>query len=37
MGGIMGSNADLMEISLKPEEFPCPSYPAEPQMGMKPS
>ena len=37
MGGVMGSNADFMEISLKPEEFTYPSYSAEPKMGMKPS
>ena len=36
-GVVMGSNADFMEIGLKPEEFAYPSSPAEPKMGMKPS
>ena len=34
-GGVMGSNADSMKISLKPHEFTYPSYPAEAKMGME--
>ena len=36
-GVVMGSNADFMEISLKPKEFVYRSSRAEPNMGMKPS